>query len=573
MNRFSTNHKWINEHPDQFAIQNGFCRFSGEYIIKQSKEEMPGLVSLNNGIETTIHSSYYPDREAKRFSDKVKSEKDNILLCGMGLGYHLKYIAERFPARKIILVEPDKHLFNLALHYINLEELENIRFIIGYEDFDLTDFIDMDAEYDIVSFTPCTRGNPEYYASLEKQIKKQKRYSLSDDWKYKKFTSDQLRIVYIDSAYVLSKECVTALQKLGHRVQYIHIDRDNYDYREFVRNFLKMLAEFRPDFVLTVNHLGFDKEGRLTEMLSEMEVPYASWYVDSPTVVLSNYKSNLSEYCNIFVWDRDYIEDVKGFGYDNVDYLPLATSPEIFHPMDKPFRYDVSFVGSSMVYSTHKNTRSFIFRQDLLTAVDVVAKEFLSMDTRYVSKAINSVRNKGIRIEFEYYDQQADFEAAVLWRATQMYRLSGITKLAEFYPMINGDPNWDNILDNRFRIGREIMYYDNLCEHYNASKINFNMTSRQMKNAVNQRVFDVPACGKFIISDYKSQLDEIFDRNEVVYFNDVEEIPELIRFYLENDTEREKIAEASRLKILNAHTYRHRLAEMISILRKRFGRI
>ncbi len=570
MNRFSINHKWIEEHPDEFDIKKGYCRFSGEYVVKSSKETMPGLVKITNGTETTIHSSYYPDKEAKRFADKIRSDGDSIILGGMGMGYHLRHIVDRFPEKKIILIEPDKHLFNIALHYIDLSELQNIWFVIGFEDFELPEWIDFDQDYDYVNFTPATRGNSEYFVNLEKLVKKQKRYSLSDDWKYRKFTDEQLRIVYIDSAYVLTKECVTALQQLGHRVQYIHIDRDNYDYRDFVRNFLKMIAEFRPDFVLTVNHLGFDKEGRLTEMLSEMEIPYASWYVDSPTVVLSNYTGNISEYCNIFVWDRDYIDDVKDYGYENVDYLPLATSPDIFYPMNKHFRYNVSFVGSSMVYSTHKNTRSFIFRQDLLNAIDIAAREFLSMDTRYVDRAIDSVRKKGIDIDFEYYDQQADFEAAVLWRATQMYRLSGIMKLAEFYPAVNGDPNWDNILDNRFRIGREIMYYDNLCEHYNVTKINFNMTSRQMKNAVNQRVFDVPACGKFIISDYKSQLDEIFDKGEVVYYNDIEEIPELVRFYLKNDEARNIVAERSRNKILKAHTYKHRLSEMISILRRRY---
>jgi spore maturation protein CgeB len=416
-----------------------------------------------------------------------------------------------------------------------------------------------------------TRQLPSYFNLLERRLEGRPVFDLSNAWKYKKFADSKARVLFIDSGYVLTKECLWALDRLGQPCRYVHIDRDNYDYDAFVRDFLRQIAEFKPDFVLTVNHLGFDREGRLTELLSTLEIPYVSWYVDSPTVVLSSGGNNISPWCNIFVWDRDYIADVSNAGYPHVDYLPLAALPDLFKPLPVSRRYDVSFVGSSMVFSTHKNLRSMVFRQDLLTLLEDVSREFLTLDSRYVAQAIANLESRGVRFDFDSSAQREDFEAAVLWRSTQAYRLTGLLQLAPFYPVIFGDPNWDEVLDDRFRIEREVMYYDGLPEVYNRSCISFNMTSRQMKNAVNQRVFDVPSCGKFLLTDYKTQLDEIFAPGEVVFFREVGEVPDLVRHYLRNDTEREQIGRQGRERILQKDTYVHRLREMIEIMRRRYG--
>ncbi len=573
MSRFERNHEIITGR-ENIHIKPGHCRFTQEFTLVESKEEAPGLLLEADGEKVTIHSSYYPMREADRWAESVRSDKNLIVCFGMGLGYGLKPLSERFPGKRITVIEPDKHLFNLAMHNIELGDLPgDVTFIIGYEDFEIPALMGDAGSFCIAELKQRTRLMPRYFDALRRRLDGRPVFELSDKWKYPKFSDPRkVKVIYIDSGYVLTKECLTALQQLGHDVQYIHIDKENYQYDEFVRNFLTLIAQFHPDFVLTINHLGFDQEGRMTELLSELEIPYISWYVDSPTVVLSGKGTNISDFCNIFVWDRDYIQDVLDAGYPYVDYLPLATMPELFKPMGLPYRCDVSFVGSSMVYSTHKNLRSMVFRRDLLYHLDTVAEEFLKLNSRYVRQTIENVREAGTELRFDSLEQQLDFEAAVLWRATQIYRMSGVQKLANFYPTIFGDPNWDSLLDSRYRIEREVMYYDNLPEVYNTSRINFNMTSRQMKNAVNQRVFDVPACGKFLLTDYKQQLEEIFDTHgeEVVFFNDVEEIPDLVRFYLEHDDIREKYAQNAYRRITQNETYRHRLTKMIDIMRKRY---
>jgi len=93
-----------------------------------------------------------------------------------------------------------------------------------------------------------------------------------------------------------------------------------------------------------------------------------------------------------------------------------------------------------------------------------------------------------------------------------------------------------------------------------------------MRNAVNQRVFDVPAAGKFLLTDYKSQLEALMDvGKEVVCYREKEEIPELARFYLTHDSLREKIAQRGRKRVLADHTYTRRVAELCAHMRKYFS--
>ena len=158
-----------------------------------------------------------------------------------------------------------------------------------------------------------------------------------------------------------------------------------------------------------------------------------------------------------------------------------------------------------------------------------------------------------------------------MYKATLLHRLAHVQKLQSFRPVIRGDDGWYSLLNDSFQIGPELLYYYDLNFFYNVSKINFNITSTQMRNAVNQRVFDVPAAGKFLLTDYKNQLETLMNvGKEVVCYRDKEEIPELTRFYLAHDSLREKIAQRGRKRVLADHTYTRRVAELCSWMRKYF---
>ena len=89
-----------------------------------------------------------------------------------------------------------------------------------------------------------------------------------------------------------------------------------------------------------------------------------------------------------------------------------------------------------------------------------------------------------------------------------------------------------------------------------------------MPTAVNQRVFDCPAAGGFLLTDAQTDLESLFDApNETARYTGIDEARELIRYYSEHDTERTTITQRARERILSEHTYEHRLQTMTERLK------
>jgi len=169
-------------------------------------------------------------------------------------------------------------------------------------------------------------------------------------------------------------------------------------------------------------------------------------------------------------------------------------------------------------------------------------------------------------------NQKLDFEGAVLWRATLLYRLSCVKNLEGFKHRIHGDDGWREMLGAGFRIYPRLGYYTEVPKLYNACRLNLNATNLQMGCAVNQRVFDVPACSALVLTDYQESLAELLEpERECATYREAGEIPEIARFYLENPAAARAIAARGRERVLREHTYRHRVERIINLMRETYG--
>ncbi|OGU35882.1 MAG: hypothetical protein A2315_15895 [Ignavibacteria bacterium RIFOXYB2_FULL_35_12] len=97
-----------------------------------------------------------------------------------------------------------------------------------------------------------------------------------------------------------------------------------------------------------------------------------------------------------------------------------------------------------------------------------------------------------------------------------------------------------------------------------SSKINLNILRVQNKNSNNMRTFEIPTIGGFMLHEYSEEAMEFFVPGvEADYFKDVEECADKIKFYLKNETIRQKIARAGHEKIFSAkHIYTDRVEEI-----------
>jgi len=89
---------------------------------------------------------------------------------------------------------------------------------------------------------------------------------------------------------------------------------------------------------------------------------------------------------------------------------------------------------------------------------------------------------------------------------------------------------------------------------------------RSKKNAsqIKARNFEIPYFNGFQLSDYTPTIENYFDiGKEIVCYKDVDEAELLIKYYLKNEREREKIKLNGHQKAFNGHGYYHRLKEIM----------
>jgi spore maturation protein CgeB len=381
---------------------------------------------------------------------------------------------------------------------------------------------------------------------------------------YPKMKEPPFRVVIIDSGYLTVRECRNGLEKLGHRVFTIAPGPD------FIKRLLNLLVEVRPDFLLAINHLGFDEEGKLTELLSDLKLPFASWYVDSPTYILYDGGVNCSPYCAVFCWERSYLKPLEDMGFHSPAFLPLATDTEIFRlgesAVNGCFSSPLAFVGDSMERARQKWEKKVPARVG--KAIAAASCEHLLNDRGgEMLESFNLSGGNAVDAR-----SRMDMEAALTWRTTQDYRLRLAEALLPLGLVIYGDPGWRRLIVKKGTIRPQVDYFRELPQVYRGTTVNINCTSFQMRTAVNQRVFDVPACGGFLLSDRQEDMDSFFEvGKEAVCFRSVEEAVSLAAHYLGNEAERKRIAEAGRRRVLAEHTYDRRMAELVGEMSLRFS--
>lgn len=113
-------------------------------------------------------------------------------------------------------------------------------------------------------------------------------------------------------------------------------------------------------------------------------------------------------------------------------------------------------------------------------------------------------------------------------------------------------------------------YGMNMYSLFSRSKIVLNIhTGVAGDYAGNMRMFEVTGTGSCLLTDNKKNMQELFDvGREVLVYNDTEDCINKVKWLLEHDEERERIAKAGQKKTLEMHTVENRCKEIIGIINK-----
>jgi spore maturation protein CgeB len=285
--------------------------------------------------------------------------------------------------------------------------------------------------------------------------------------------------------------------------------------------------------------------------------------------------------CVIFVWDKAYVEAMRALGFKNVFYLRLGVNPKVFRKMELKeddigkYGADIGFVGIS-AYSTLYGFSGYKKYLELIQhpKVEPILNETIericqdpSIDPKRVLVEVSLSKKVGIRC-----DKESLFYMTLDYAATSIIRRRVVEAICDFGCSVWGDKGWVEMLSDKIRYCGWADRNTILPKIYNATKINLNVTMAQLRTALPWRVFEVTACGGFLLTDIREDIWSSFDvGKEVIGYRDLRELKEKVEYYLRHQDEREEIARHGMMRTLKDHTYMRRMEEVLEVMSSLYG--
>jgi spore maturation protein CgeB len=534
--------------------------YTVEFFNAQSGYLSARLYDLSNNA-LHVHSLVKPEMEASYVQD-LEIWGDSIVLAGTGIGYHLYGILDRIRDKKVLLLEYFDEFADLCCREV-VKDIATLSVITSTSsDFKTTirEFTRGRGTIQIIRHPVSFRANRQFYDYVLKLI-----FAEGDA------VQKNGRILLFNGTFFLQQELVDACEKIQCKASVIRTDQIN-GFTQYESEINRVIQQDHPELILSVNMLGVDSEGICFDYARRFGIPVAVWFVDDPSPILLQYENYIDANVHAFCWERSYLEILKKKRFGSVTWLPLATDPDIFTLCESSGKKtELGFVGSAMGGEFLETLKSkFMWRQELEILVREAARRMLIGKESDVDKVIRTLcADLGLQYPYNDIRNETWFTSYIIHTASMMKRRNLIEQLLPYGIELFGDPDgWRLLLGDDISVHPNIDYRTGLASVYRSITITINSTSCQMHTAVNQRVFDIPACGGFVITDNQSDIYELFDKNETVVYSSIGELREQINYYSTHESDRKLIIEKARTRILNEHTVSKRLGTIINSVGK-----
>jgi spore maturation protein CgeB len=505
-----------------------------------------------------LHSLVRPEEESNYFNS-ISIWGEKVVLLGTGLGYHLGNLRSMC-SKEVLIVD----YYQECVDFCKSEMLKDLKTVVSVssqtQDISGTirRFIGDGFGVQVIKHPVSYRANRAFFEEIQNLSFCEKRKNVS-----------AAKVLILSGNFFLQEELKNACLHDG--LQTVLFNPKEFEgILDYESSLQKILQKEIPDFVISVNMLGFDGCGILSDLTNRHSIPVAVWFVDDPRPILLHQQQFIKKNTYAFCWEKAYLPFLKTCGFADTHYLPLATDPEMFKPEGPVFHpTHLGFVGSSMgKIFLEKITSKFLWKRELDPLVRTVARKIISDSHCDIKKEIQQ-SCEDLSFSYPYTDCRNEtwFQSYIIHTASMLKRKMLIESLTPLGIELFGDPEgWHLLCGDNIVCHPDIDYRNTLASVYRGITLNINTTSCQMVSAVNQRVFDIPACGGFLLTDMQSDLLELFEKDEVVRYDSLDELIEKITFFSEHPGERSLISSKARAHIIEEHTYTHRLQKMVNCI-------
>jgi len=367
-----------------------------------------------------------------------------------------------------------------------------------------------------------------------------------------------------------------ALKSLGHDVYEITEEITNKKIEPARR--LKLLDEalksYSADLIFSMNYYPV-----ISEICRIYGILYCSLIVDAPIFEL--YSHTVTNSCNrIFTFDGAMINENPALKNANIVSIPLCTDFEAFDKvcreadsnMRKKFSADISFVGTlysdKCLYNKLEDIPDYVrgFVDGIVEAqLKVYGYNFIK---QAVTDEIVDYFVKQPQLYHFPEKSDKDYTAVVAheiigMKVSEQERIRLLTALSDKYSVNIYTGSDTSCMPDIHNCGFAKTYSE-MPLIFRESRINLNITSKTIQTGLPLRIFDVLACGGFLITNYQEQLSETFEiGRDLEIYSSEEELIEKVGFYLKNDDLRNKIARSGYEKVKANHTYNIRIKQIL----------
>jgi spore maturation protein CgeB len=227
----------------------------------------------------------------------------------------------------------------------------------------------------------------------------------------------------------------------------------------------------------------------------------------------------------------------------------------VYHAFDKEMlqRLDAA---------TETSTRSLTFSGSLITG-DTFHNSRINLIEKLVKDNINIALYVTLESSLRIRLKQ------MIFFVSRFLKIIGLDKVTMKYSFFEyGRILVKNYSSKLIKLNHSPQYGMKMYNLFSRSKIVLNIhTGVAGDYAGNMRIFEVTGVGSCLLTDNKKNMQDLFDTdNEVVVYNDTEDCLRKVKWLLENEKERERIAKAGQKKTLSIHTVENRCRSILEII-------
>ena len=396
-----------------------------------------------------------------------------------------------------------------------------------------------------------------------------------------------MKVIFCRWNSICETGITNAFERLG--VTLVTMDRP-FESVDYDQNYLTALAEVIQQnrdavCVFTVNF-----QPIIARCCKVFKLPYLSWTVDCPSFQL--YSDTVAYSTNrIFLLDRMQWEKFSPKNPDCIFHLPMGADVATWDAVKvtaedhKHYDCDISFVGSLYSEKTRYNEIEKDLPDRMRGFVDGLINAQLNV---YGYNFLEDSITEEWAMEFKKYadwfplgdDYTEDVKGIVAdtyigYKCTEQERIRTFNAIGDYVTAMKSEGK--NYRFDLWTLSDTTPLHGVNCrggadsntmmpQIIKCSKINLNLTNRPIKTGLPLRIFDLMACGGFVLSNYQAEIPELFTPGEdIAVYDSIPDMLDKIDYYLTHDDERRQIAENGYRKVKTLHSYDERIAAMFEM--------